>query len=198
MRQSREAKAQTHQEIIEKASRLFRERGVEGTSVGDVMQAAEKTHGGFYRHFESKEDLLVAALESAFADMLGSMRKGFATIPRADTLARLTDYYLSPEMIEDVAGGCPIAALSGDVMRSSAAVRDVFGKGAGRVIATIAEAIDGPEDVRLRCAAQTFSMLVGALVIARASDPETAELVVSAVRSAWQADDPGLQPVSQS
>ncbi len=52
MRQSREAKAETRQAVVAQAARLFRDRGIAGTSVGDVMAAAAKTHGGFYRHFE--------------------------------------------------------------------------------------------------------------------------------------------------
>ena len=182
MRQSREAKAETHQAIIAQASRMFRERGIEGTSVGDVMQAASKTHGGFYRHFDSKEQLLVAALESAFADMLGHMQEGFAKPSAATSLARLVAYYLSPKMIEDVGGGCPVAALSGDVLRSSDAVRAVFGSGARHMIKAIADALEGPQESRMNSAARTFAMLAGALMIARASDPETAEMVLGAVR----------------
>jgi TetR/AcrR family transcriptional repressor of nem operon len=182
MRQSREAKAETHEAIIAQASRMFRERGIEGTSVGDVMQAADKTHGGFYRHFESKDALLVAALEKAFADMLGDIDDGFAKVPRAEALARLIGYYLSPQRVADVAGGCPVAALSGDVLRSTDAVRMVFGKGVRRMIMAIAEVLEGPEEERMRHAAQTFSMLAGALMIARASDAETADLVLNAVR----------------
>lgn len=188
MRQSREAKAETHQAIITKASRLFRERGIEGTSVGDVMQAAEKTHGGFYRHFDSKEALLVAALERAFSDMLGDIDEGLVKGPPAEAMARLITFYLSPDRVEDIGGGCPVAALSGDVLRSSEAVRTVFGQGARRVIAAIASVLDGTEEERLRHAAQTFSMLAGALMIARASDPETADLVLNAARSARPRD----------
>lgn len=65
MRQSRKAKAETNQTVVKAASRMLRERGIDGTGVGDVMQAANKTHGGFYRHFGSKEALLMAAMEDA-------------------------------------------------------------------------------------------------------------------------------------
>ncbi len=181
MRQSRDAKAETHEAIVAEASRLFRGRGVEGTSVADVMQAAKKTHGGFYRHFDSKEALLAAALDSAFADMLAGMIDGFSRCPRAEALARFIDHYLSDAMVADVAGGCPIAALSGDVMRGPEAVQQVFGAGVRRVIETIAETLDGPADQRLRRAAQTLAMAAGAVMIARASDPDTAALVLDAV-----------------
>lgn len=184
MRQSREAKAETHQAIVDQASRLFRERGIEGTSVGDVMQAANKTHGGFYRHFDSKEALLTAALEAAFADMLAGMNQGFAVTPRGESLAAMIDYYLSPRMIDDVAGGCPVAALAGDARRSGDAVHTVFGDGTRQMIAAIADTLDGPEPERMQRAAQIFAMAAGALMIARASDPDTASLVLGAVRAA--------------
>ena len=192
MRQSREAKAETHQSIVAEASRLFRERGIEGTSVGDVMQAANKTHGGFYRHFDSKESLLVAALESAFADMLADMGEGFADTPPAETLARFVAYYLSPRMIADVASGCPIAALSGDVLRSSDAVRAIFGRGARQIIAAIAGALDGPESERMNEAARAFTMAAGAVMIARASDAETAAMILQAARGSEATDAAAL------
>ncbi|MFM9936632.1 MAG: TetR/AcrR family transcriptional regulator [Novosphingobium sp.] len=183
MRQSREAKAETHQAVIAAASRLFRKQGIEGTSVGDVMQAANKTHGGFYRHFDSKEQLLVAALECAFADMLGDVTTGLATAPPAQALALFMAHYTSPRRVADVAGGCPVAALSGDTARSTETVRTGFGRGAQAIIAAIAGALDGPEGGRQQRAAQTFAMAAGAVMIARASDPETAALVLEAVRA---------------
>ena len=193
MRQSREVKAETHQAIIAKASQLFRERGVEGTSVGDVMKAADKTHGGFYRHFDSKETLLIAALENAFSDMLGNMDEGFSQTPRAESLDAFFGHYLSPHMVANVGTGCPIAALSGDILRSADPVRAVFGRGARRIISAIAGVLDGPEDERMNRAARSFAMAAGAVMIARASDPETAAMVLGAVRSASElpgADEP--------
>ena len=180
MRKSREAKAETHQAIVAKASRMFRERGIEGTSVGDVMQAASLTHGGFYRHFASKEELLVAALEDAFATMLSYMNESFSDLPRGETIAPFLQGYLSTELTQDVGGGCPVAALSGDVMRSGENVRQVFGAGVLKIVKSIADTLDGPEDDRMRRAAQAFSMAAGALMIARACDPETARLFLDA------------------
>ena len=180
MRQSQEVKAETHQAIIEGAARLFRERGIGGTSVGDVMDAAARTHGGFYRHFDSKESLLVAALEKAFADMVDTVNDGMTAGEGARSLAQFITYYLSPRMVADVGGGCPVAALSGDVRLSSDAVRAVFGSGAMRIITTIADTLDGPADERMRRAGRAFAMAAGALMIARASDPETARFMLAA------------------
>lgn len=181
MRQSSEVKAETNEAIVKAAAHMFRERGIEGTSVGDVMKAADKTHGGFYRHFASKEALLLAALERAFADMVDKVESGLGDVPASQALARLTAYYLSPEMFTDVAGGCPVAALSGDVVRSSDTVRAAFGSGTRRMIEAIAATLDGPDDERRRRATRTFAMAAGAMMIARAVDPETAAHVLGAV-----------------
>ena len=182
MRQSREVKAETHQTVIKAASHLFRERGIESTSVGDVMKAADKTHGGFYRHFDSKESLLIAALEDAFADMLDMMQDGFVQTPRAEALPQFMSHYLSPRMVGDVGGGCPVAALSGDALRSTGSVRQVFGTGVRKMIESLAATLDGSPEDRLQKATQTFCMAAGALMIARGSDPETAGTVLKAVR----------------
>lgn len=182
MRQSREVKAETRQAVVDQAARLFRERGIEGTSVGDVMKAAAKTHGGFYRHFDSKEALLLAALDRAFDEQLAVLDEGFAQPGSDDTLARFLAFYLSPPRVADVGGGCPVAALSGEARRGGDDVRQVFGTGAKRMIETIAQTLQGSESERLRRAARTFALAAGALMIARASDPETAELVLDAAR----------------
>ena len=183
MRQSREAKAETRQAVVAQASRLFRDRGIDGTSVGDIMGAAAKTHGGFYRHFESKEALLLEALDAAFDEQLALLAEGFARDGGADTLARFLAYYLSPERVADAGGGCPVAALAGEARRGGDEVRHVFGSGARRMIETIAGTLDGSESDRMERAARTFSLAVGALMIARASDPATATLLLKAARS---------------
>lgn len=182
MRQSREAKAETHQAIVAAAARQFRDRGIEGTSVGDVMQAANRTHGGFYRHFASKEDLLVAALGRAFEEMLGVLDQGLSEIPPQRALGGFIRSYTAPERVQDVAGGCPVAALSNDVLRSTEAVQAEFGRGVRAMIGALAAHLDGPEAEREARAARTFAMAAGAVMMARASDPETAEIVLDAVR----------------
>lgn len=183
MRQSREAKAETHQAIVEQASRLFRERGIDGTSVADVMQAASKTHGGFYRHFDTKEALLASALEAAFAQMLDVLKPGLAD-KRADAaLSAFAAFYLAPEQIGDVGSGCPVAALSGDVARAPDAIRQSFGAATGQVVDTIAAALDGTPDERRQRATQAFAMAAGAVMIARASDPATAALILDSARA---------------
>ena len=183
MRRSSVEKAETREAIVTQASQLFREYGIDGTSVADVMGAAKLTHGGFYRHFDTKEALLEVAMASAFDEILTMLDAGFAKGDSTDALKRFARAYLSSRSVDDVGQGCPVAALSGDVSRSSGAIQNSFGSGARSMVETIAGALDGPPSERLRRAAQAFAMAAGALMIARASDPKTAEFFLSAARS---------------
>ncbi|KPF88734.1 TetR/AcrR family transcriptional regulator [Novosphingobium sp. AAP93] len=196
MRQSREAKAETHQAIVAAAARRFRERGIEGTSVGDVMQAANRTHGGFYRHFDSKEDLLVAALGRAFEEMIAGLEHALAHVPAERALGGFVRGYTSAGRVADVGGGCPVAALSNDVQRSNEAVQAEFGRGVRALIASLAAHLEGPQAKREASAARTFAMAAGAVMIARASDQATADLVLAAVRDEvpHPATTPGSAP----
>jgi TetR/AcrR family transcriptional repressor of nem operon len=76
MRMSQEEKEKSHGRIVASASRLLRERGLAGASVGDVMKAAGMTHGGFYKHFDSKEVLVEAAMDAAFAEFTDALERG--------------------------------------------------------------------------------------------------------------------------
>lgn len=150
--------------------------------MGDVMQAANRTHGGFYRHFDSKEDLLVAALGRAFEEMLGVLDQGLSEVQPQRVLGGFLRSYTAPGRVQDVAGGCPVAALSNDVLRSSEAVQAEFGRGVRAMIGSLAAHLDGPEAEREARAARAFAMAAGAVMIARASDPKTAEIMLGAVR----------------
>ncbi len=176
MRQSREATTERRQEIIAQASRLFRADGVEGTSVGDVMTAAGRTHGGFYRHFETKDALLQAALASAFTEMVADMTSRLGNAPAVDALDHFTGYYLSRNS-GAAAPVCPIAALAGEVARGSAATKAAFGAGVRTATAALAGTLDGDANERQRAAIRAFAMAAGAAMIARACDAGTAAAV---------------------
>ena len=182
MRVSQDEKDRSHARIIASAARLVRARGVEGASVNDVMNDAGLTHGGFYKHFESKDALLAAALERAFeetASMLESQLGG------AEAAARSTEFksfYLSDGHVASPAIGCPIAALSGDIARGTSALKTRFGKGVRRIVDLMARGSSGSERVARARATRQLAMMAGAVMIARASDPDTARDVLAACR----------------
>ena len=197
MRVSREEKARSHARIVAAAARLVRERGIENAGVADVMREAGLTHGGFYRHFDDKDALVAAALELAFDEILARLgappaddapANGAAANDAAQAGADFRAFYLSEGHLERPGLGCPVAALGGEVARGPAALRTAFGAGVRRMIAALARGTPGTTpDARAR-ASRELAMLVGALMIARASDPVTAREVLAACRAD---DEPG-------
>lgn len=176
MRMSAEEKEKSHARIVESAARLFRERGLEGASVADVMKDAGMTHGGFYKHFDSKEALIEAALASAFSEFVSRLSQDDAE----EALAAFRTLYLSRDHMTHPAMGCPVAALGTEVARGSALLKRSFGAGVRRVIDALAAGRRESVAARRAAALREFSQLVGAMVIARASDPELAAEVLAA------------------
>ena len=109
------AEAESHrQQITEASARLFKERGINGVSVADLMGAAGLTHGGFYGHFQSKDALAGVAVAHAFAQSAERWRKRVAAQPDdAAGRAAIVDKFLSAQSIKEVGLGCPSVSLSG-------------------------------------------------------------------------------------
>lgn len=123
MRYPVEQKAETHEKIIDAAARSFRERGSEGEGVARLMKDVGLTHGGFYRHFESKEDLYVDALARGFQQTADGMIAAAAKAPPGEQLRTIIERYLSIEHLEDPGGGCVISTLAAEIARQRPAVR---------------------------------------------------------------------------
>ena len=176
MRMSQEEKQKSHDRIVASAARLFRERGLEGAGVGDVMLDAGMTHGGFYKHFDSKDALVLSAIELAFAGFVRELEEN----DTREAYARYRARYLSEGHRTHPQIGCPVATLGLDVSRGSESLRALFGANVKRGFDAIARIMQGSASARRTAAIRDFSMLVGAMVIARASDDETASEVLAA------------------
>lgn len=184
MRVSKQEMAKSHKNILNGASRLLRERGIESTSVNDVMAEAGMKNGGFYRHFDSKEALVNEALESAFQELFAFVQSQFEAVEPTQALAGYRSYYLSPAHVEHAGCGCPVAALSGDVARATNDVKASFSAGVNAMVGELAKVLPGSSAERRKRAMREFASLVGAVVIARACEPETKRAVLSACRTA--------------
>ena len=180
MRMSQAEKDKSHARIVASASRLLRERGVDGASVSEVMKDAGLTHGGFYKHFSNKDALVESAVEAAFAEFTRILQEGAPD----QAAAAYRELYLSEKHVHNPGRGCPAASVSQDVSRSSPQLKAAFGRGVRQVVDALARSMKGSAKARTAAAYQQFSMLVGAVVIARASDPQTAKEVLSAVSAA--------------
>src|ERR1700756_3257709 len=107
--------------IVEAATRLFRERGIHGISVSDVMAAAGLTHGGFYGHFESREALATEACNRAFeqSSLRWQARVEQSPDPETARLA-LIDPYLTATNRDSPGDSCPVAAFAGEICHEAA------------------------------------------------------------------------------
>ena len=117
-RMSEAEKQRSHRRILDAASSLFREKGIEATSVADVMSAAGMTHGGFYRHFGSKEDLVAAAFRHAVDGVVAGIERETTAEGRAQEIDVYIQNYLSEEHVKDLGRGCPLAALAAELARA--------------------------------------------------------------------------------
>jgi TetR/AcrR family transcriptional regulator, transcriptional repressor for nem operon len=118
MRYKPEHKAETHQKIVKDASRRVRADGLTGAAVSTLMRDAGLTHGGFYKHFGSKDELLLASLSDAFRDIADRMSKvGEQSKPETAWKA-IVKAYLSPEHCDRVEFGCPVSALAPELART--------------------------------------------------------------------------------
>lgn len=150
-----------HERIVKEASRLFRKRGFENVTVAQVMKAAGLTHGAFYAHFASKEELQKAAvaygqeLSADRARTYGADKKG---------MQKYTDRYLSPRHRDNPGDGCTMAALAQEVARSTPEIKQAFAAGLEDVLAA-----KGGD--RKQAIFQTAA-LIGGIALARAVEDE--------------------------
>jgi TetR/AcrR family transcriptional repressor of nem operon len=168
--------------IVETASQLFRERGFDGIGVADLMAAAGFTHGGFYKQFGSKADLMAEATACGIAQT-GALAEG---VDASEFIRR----YLSREHRDSRATGCTIAALSGDAARQPNSVRVAFEDGVENLLALLGQKgpSSGPADAA-RARARLIDVLshaVGALVLSRAcpDDSPLADEILAVCRDA--------------
>src|SRR5438309_2929808 len=123
MRYSPEHKARNHEKILSMAARTFRERGGDSSGIGTVMKKVGLTKGGFYRHFESKDDLFVEAVARAFDEMGSGMLEIAKSAPEGRALRAMIEYYLSPRHAGSPGMGCVISALGPEFARKPLSVR---------------------------------------------------------------------------
>jgi TetR/AcrR family transcriptional regulator, transcriptional repressor for nem operon len=186
MRYPAEHKELTRERIVEAASRRFRRSGA-GVGIGRLMKSLKLTHGGFYRHFKSKNELLEAALNKGFEEMRARMMAAIARAKPGHELESLIETYLSDEHCDDAARGCPVAALASEIARQPRAVRAVFERATQQATATVAKFISGAtEDERRRKAGVLMSGMSGTLNVARAvADEELRRRILSTGRKMY-------------
>ena len=185
----RVSKEQAHQNrtaITEASARLFRTHGVDNVSVAELMAAAGLTHGGFYGHFESKEELAGEACRWAFGRSVERWKKRIADKGDGGAArAALTDSYLSPQSRSGPDGSCPATSLASDVARkpADAPIRAAYAAGLEDLLAVLAGVQDtGAAHSDREAALADFATMIGGLVLAKATQgkPISDEILAAA------------------
>jgi len=193
MKVSREQVALNRERIVETAARLFRQKGYDGIGVADLMKGAGLTHGGFYGHFASKEDLLAEATAHALQRSVQRWQEKTASDP-AGGLSELATQYLSTRHRDHPENGCAIAALGPDVARLGPAVRSAMTAGVAGQVAVVEKCLagEGADVAAIRQQAlASYAAMVGAMVLARAVDDEAlSQEILAAVRAQIPASAP--------
>ncbi|MDE1167321.1 MAG: TetR family transcriptional regulator [Pseudomonas sp.] len=194
-RVSKQQSEQNRATITETASRLFRQRGMNGVSLAEVMKASGLTHGGFYGHFDSKEALANEACAKAFElsakawqERVGAHRK------KSKARQAIIDHYLSDGMRARQAESCPVIAFGGDLPREpeSSALQQTYVQGLEHLLATYQGTLDDPDaDSTRQTALVEYALMVGAMTLARATEGSTlADELIKATKAFLKTDRP--------
>ena len=176
MGHSQAGKAQSRERILAEASRQVRHGGLESISVGTLMKSVGLTHGGFYGHFDSREALLVEALERALVEGEAKASANGSGAPSFSDIARS---YLSRTHRDARDSGCAIAALVSDVARADIASREAMTEHVETFISNVAKALDGDDERAI----VAVSAMVGALALSRVvADPARSDAFLKLVR----------------
>jgi TetR/AcrR family transcriptional regulator, transcriptional repressor for nem operon len=182
---SKQAK-QNRQLILESASRMFKLHGMEDVSVADIMKQSGFTHGGFYNHFNSKEELAAEAVSCAFEKSAHGLSEKFASARSPQkALETIIAEYLSPAYRDSSTGGCPASALPADAARNGKEIQTAFADGIESYLDIFAARMDGNKQEARQQAIALLSGLVGALMLSRAvkkGNPKLSDELLSSAR----------------
>ena len=181
MRYASDHKAETRRRVLKEAAREIRAKGPDGVAVSGIMARAGLTHGGFYAHFASKDELVAEAVGAMFDDARArSAGIGQENDPRA-ALRAYVDFYLSRAHRDGRDRGCPLPTLSGDFARSDALARDRFGAGLKGLTERLARGLRGVGCATPEAdAAAMLAQMVGAVALSRAvSDPAQSDAILA-------------------
>jgi TetR/AcrR family transcriptional repressor of nem operon len=185
MRISKEKAAENRDALVRAASKLIRERGIDGVGVAEISKAAGLTHGALYAHFRSKEQLALEAMHHGLEQ--GGIRVREAGRDGMPGLSNYLDHYLSVAGRDDYGDFCPIAASASEIGRQDRAVSACFAQGYLEMVSAFERVLgaDWPGDEARARAMTVVATLVGAQALARAAakgDPALSEQVLRAAR----------------
>jgi TetR/AcrR family transcriptional repressor of nem operon len=184
MRKSRVETAETRQRIVRAASAEFRRNGIVKTGLTELMAAAGLTHGGFYKHFRSKDQVIEESLMLASDTWTDDIKSTLAGTVSGKTFNAAIDEYLSIQHRDNPGNGCPYVALGSELSRASEGVRDAATSSLMRFVELIATQLDDMTPTAARTEAlAVVSTMVGAMTLARiVNDPDLSASILHEAR----------------
>jgi TetR/AcrR family transcriptional regulator, transcriptional repressor for nem operon len=184
MRYRPEHKIETHHKIVKDASRRVRAEGTNGTAVSAVMRDAGLTHGGFYKHFGSKDDLLLESLSEAFREMADRLAQVGEHSQNGTAWKSIVKAYLSPEHCDHTERGCPLAALAPELARADKTMKPRIAEELVKYKSRMLPFMPGRRAAeKERAFFSIFSTMIGAIEIARMlPEPAMREKVLASAR----------------
>ena len=170
---SQAQKARTHKRIVAIASKQFREKGLAGLGIAELMKEAGLTVGGFYKHFNSRDELVAEAVSSAFG-IWQRQKEAAESGGQPLSFEKLIDDYLSDAHRKSPGAGCAFSVLAQEIARSDKRTRALTSEQVRNDLEVIAGLLPGKHKRAARSRAiLTFSALVGAMSLARAVSDES-------------------------
>jgi len=182
MRKSKAETAKTRQRIVEVASEAIRSRGIEATGVAEIMAAAGLSHGGFYRHFDSKEQLVTEAIALSRRDYFAQTLTAAEQGPEA--LMKHLQEYVAPAHRDDIGSGCPLAANGSELVRSDSTTRHNATEALRVWFEKTAPYMRSQDDQgKTDLAISVVTNMIGALTMSRmVDDPALSDQILEATR----------------
>ena len=184
MRYDPDHKTRIHRRIVNNASRQLRAKGLNGPAVTTFMKASGLTHGGFYRHFGSRDDLVIEAIEESLQELRDRLITAAKEVEPGEGWKAMVRSYLSLERCDHPDDGCPIAALAPDIARTRSAVKQRSSAAILKFRQELLPYMPGKDaEERATNFLAILSSMVGAIVIARTMpDPAVRQRILNSVR----------------
>jgi TetR/AcrR family transcriptional repressor of nem operon len=184
MRYQPEHKFDTHQKIVKDASQRVRAEGLNGAAVAAVMRDAGLTHGGFYKHFRNKDELLIESLKEGFREIIDTLVRAAEQSPPGEAWKAIVKTYLRPEMCEHPEHGCPLATLAPELARIEKKMKPQIVTELVHYKSRMVPFMPGRRTVdKERAFFAIFSTMIGAVEIARMlPDPVIREKVLESAK----------------
>ncbi|MGF6545892.1 TetR/AcrR family transcriptional repressor of nem operon [Paraburkholderia youngii] len=184
MRRSKLETAETRRRIVDVAARAFRANGIQTTGLADLMADAGLSHGGFYRHFESKDQLIAQACEAALTDIIGKLEAAAGERTGAKAFKAIVEAYVSTSHRDAPADGCPLAGMGSELARADGQTRAVAARGFDGLVDILASRSGRRHHAAARSEAIfALSAMIGALTMARiVEDPDESAAILQTVQ----------------